>query len=72
MKEIDLLYVIDNNTYVKLKSKHGNVNIIDYNLDLINLDLLYTSKDFAIDAKASRGEYLSQRFLKVYDNWAYG
>ncbi len=68
MKEIDLLYVIDNNTYVKLKSKHGNVNIIDYNLDLINLDLLYTSKDFAIDAKASRGEYLSQRFLKVYDN----
>ena len=22
MKEIDLLYVIDNNTYVKLKSKH--------------------------------------------------
>lgn len=68
MKEIDLLYVIDNNTYVKLKSKQGNVNIIDYNIDLVNLDVTYTSKDFSIDAKASRGEYLSQRFLKAYDN----
>lgn len=68
MKEIDLLYVIDNNTYVKLKSKQGNVNIIDYNIDLINLGLTYTSKDFMIDASALRGEYLSQRFLKAYDN----
>lgn len=68
MNKIDLLYVIDNNTYVKLKSEHGNVNIIDYNIDLVNLDLTYTSKEFAIDAKASRGEYLSQRFLKAYDN----
>lgn len=68
MKKIDLLYVIDNNTYVKLKSENGNVNIIDYNIDLINLAVTYTSKDFSIDAKAERGEYLSQRFLKAYDN----
>ncbi len=68
MKEIDLLYVIDNNTYVKLKSKQGNVNIIDYNIDLVNLDLTYTGKDFSIDARAARGEYIAQRFLKAYDN----
>ncbi len=68
IKTVDLLYVIDNNTYIKLKSEHGNVNIIDYNIALINLDLIYTGKDFVIDAKAARGEYLSQRFLKAYDN----
>lgn len=68
MKNIDLLYVIDNNTYVKLKSKQGNVNIINHNISLVNLDVTYTSKDFSIDAKASKGRYLSKRFLKAYDN----
>ncbi len=68
MQDVDLLYVIDNATYVKLKSKHGNINIIDYNVDLIDIDVTYISKDFLIDVQAEKGEYLAQRFLKVYDN----
>lgn len=68
LNEVDLIYIIDNNTFVKLKAKTGDVDIIDYNIDMKHVDVLYTGKDFVINAQAERGEYLSQRFLKAYDN----
>ena len=68
LNEVDLVYIIDNDTFVKLKAKTGDVDIIDYNIDMEQVDVLYTGKDFVIDAQAERGKYLSQRFLKAYDN----
>ncbi len=65
---VDLLYIIDNDTYIKLQSEYGNVNIINYNIDLINLNIVYTGKNFQIDARAEKGQYLSSRFVKAYDN----
>lgn len=68
LKDIDLLYVIDNNTYVSLKSKTGSANIINYNFNLQNLNINYKSSDYSINAFADRGSYISQRFVKAYDN----
>ena len=68
LKEVDLLYVIDNNTYVSLKSKTGNANILNYNFNLQKLNVLYKGSDYTINAYADKGDYISQRFVKAYDN----
>lgn len=68
LKGVDLLYIIDNSTYVSLKSKTGSANIVNYNFNLQHLNINYKSPDYSIDAFAERGNYISQRFVKAYDN----
>lgn len=68
LDDIDLLYIIDNDTYVSLKSKTGSANIVNYNFNLYKLNLNYNSSNYSINAFADRGNYTSQRFIKAYDN----
>lgn len=68
LNDIDLLYIIDNDTHVSLKSKTGSANIVNYNFNLYKLNLNYQSVDYSINAFADRGNYISQRFIKAYDN----
>ena len=38
LKDIDLIYIIDNSTNISLKSKDGKANIVTYNFDLFHLN----------------------------------
>lgn len=68
LENIDLLYLIDNNTYVSLKSKSGSANIVSYNFNLKDLNINYKGSEYSINAFADKGSYISQRFIKAYDN----
>ncbi len=68
LSDVDLLYVIDNTTYVSLKSKSGRANIKTHNFELQNISLKYSRKDYNIDASAEHGIYTEQRYIKAYDN----
>lgn len=68
LKDIDLIYIIDNSTNISLKSKDGKANIVTYNFDLFHLNLDYKSKDYHINAIADKGIYTEQQYIKAYDN----
>ncbi len=65
---LEMLYIIDDKTFVNLYSEKAYADKISMDVDLINLKLSYNSDENSITAYADKGIYEQQKILKASGN----
>ncbi len=65
---LEMLYIIDDKTFVNLYSEKAYADKISMDVDLINLKLNYNSDENSITTYADKGVYEQQKILKASGN----
>lgn len=65
---LEMVYIIDDKTYVNLISEKAFANRDTFNVDLHNLKMQYNSKENSVTVYADKGIYESQRILRAKGN----